>query len=130
MARSAAEKMLDYRSRKRGQGLRLVQLWAFDRASPEFRARLAREAELVALERERVQHLGRVDAPDAGPVDAPDVELADVPAVDAADADWEDAGAEDAASDDVTDAVLARPAYRGPGQPGRRRPSRIVVAAG
>lgn len=47
MARSAAEKMLDYRSRKRGQGLRLVQLWAFDRASPEFRARLAREAELV-----------------------------------------------------------------------------------
>ena len=26
MARSAAEKMLDYRSRKRGQGLRLVQL--------------------------------------------------------------------------------------------------------
>ena len=47
MARSAAEKMLDYRSRKRGQGLRLVQLWAFDRTSPEFRARLAREALLV-----------------------------------------------------------------------------------
>ena len=32
---------------KERQGLRLVQLWAFDRASPEFRARLAREAELV-----------------------------------------------------------------------------------
>jgi hypothetical protein len=47
MARSSAEKMLDYRRRKRGQGLRLVQLWAFDRTSPEFRARLAREAELV-----------------------------------------------------------------------------------
>jgi hypothetical protein len=47
MPRSAAEKMLDYRSRKRGQGLRLVQLWAFDRASPEFGARLAREALLV-----------------------------------------------------------------------------------
>ncbi len=29
------------------RGLRLVQLCAFDRASPEFRVRLAREAELV-----------------------------------------------------------------------------------
>jgi hypothetical protein len=47
MARSSAEKMLDYRRRKRGQGLRLVQLWAFDRTSPAFRAQLAREAELV-----------------------------------------------------------------------------------
>ena len=47
MARSAAEKMLDYRRRKRGQGLRLVQLWAFDPSAPEFRARLAREALLV-----------------------------------------------------------------------------------
>ena len=39
--------MLDYRRRKREQGLRLVQLWAFDRTSPEFRDRLAREADLV-----------------------------------------------------------------------------------
>ena len=47
MSRSAAEKMLDYRRRKREQGLRLAQLWVFDRASPEFRAHLARETELV-----------------------------------------------------------------------------------
>ena len=47
MPRTAAEKMLDYRRRKREQGLRLVQLWAFDQSSPEFRERLRREAELV-----------------------------------------------------------------------------------
>lgn len=39
--------MLDYRRRKREQGLRLVQLWAFDREQPEFQERLRREAELV-----------------------------------------------------------------------------------
>lgn len=47
MARSGAEKMSDYRRRKREQGLRLVQLWAFDRDLPDFRRRLRREAELV-----------------------------------------------------------------------------------
>ena len=47
MTRSGAEKMLDYRRRKREQGLRLVQLWAIDRDTPEFRARLTREADLV-----------------------------------------------------------------------------------
>ena len=45
--RTGAEKMLDYRRRKREQGLRLVQLWAFDRDLPDFRQRLQREAELV-----------------------------------------------------------------------------------
>ena len=47
MPRTTAEKMLDYRRRKREQGLRLVQVWAFNRSSPEFRGRLRREAELV-----------------------------------------------------------------------------------
>lgn len=47
MPRGGAEKMVDYRRRKREQGLRLVQLWAFDRERPEFRERLRREAELV-----------------------------------------------------------------------------------
>jgi hypothetical protein len=47
MPRTGAEKMLDYRRRKREQGLRLVQLWAFDRGLPEFRQRLRQEAELV-----------------------------------------------------------------------------------
>ena len=41
MPRTGAEKMLDYRRRKREQGLRLVQLWAFDRGSPEFRRAVA-----------------------------------------------------------------------------------------
>ena len=39
--------MVDYRRRKREQGLRLVQLWAFNREWPEFQERLRREAELV-----------------------------------------------------------------------------------
>lgn len=47
MPREGAQKMLDYRRRKREQGLRLVQLWAFDRERPEFQKRLRREAELV-----------------------------------------------------------------------------------
>ena len=47
MPRTTAEKMLDYRRRKREQGLRLAQVWAFDQSSPEFRERLRREAELV-----------------------------------------------------------------------------------
>ena len=47
MARRAVGKMLDHRRRKSGRGLRLVPLRAFDRASPEFRARLEREALLV-----------------------------------------------------------------------------------
>jgi hypothetical protein len=47
MTRSGAEKMLDYRRRKREQGLRLVQLWAYDREQPDFKAKLRREAELV-----------------------------------------------------------------------------------
>jgi Protein of unknown function (DUF3018) len=47
MARKAAEKMIDYRRRKREQGLRLVQLWAYDRGRPEFRDLMRREAELV-----------------------------------------------------------------------------------
>jgi hypothetical protein len=47
MPRGGAEKMVDYRRRKREQGLRLVQLWAFDRERPEFQERLRREAELV-----------------------------------------------------------------------------------
>jgi hypothetical protein len=47
MASQGAEKMLAYRRRKREQGLRLVQLWAYDRGQPEFRELLRREAELV-----------------------------------------------------------------------------------
>ena len=47
MARSSAEKMVAYRRRKQDQGLRLVQLWAYDQTNPEFRDRLRREAELV-----------------------------------------------------------------------------------
>lgn len=47
MPQDGARKMLDYRRRKREQGLRLVQLWAFDRERPEFQEWLRREAELV-----------------------------------------------------------------------------------
>jgi hypothetical protein len=74
MARSAAERMVEYRARKRDQGLRLVQLWAYDRSRPEFRERLRREAELVrghASTREANEFLGELldetlGDPDAG----------------------------------------------------------------
>ena len=47
MARTGAAKMVEYRRRKQSQGLRLVQLWAYDRNTPAFHERLRREAELV-----------------------------------------------------------------------------------
>ena len=46
MSGTAAEKMLDYRRRKRERAA-AGAAWAFDRSSPEFRERLRREAELV-----------------------------------------------------------------------------------
>ncbi|HEX6016212.1 MAG TPA: antitoxin MazE-like protein [Geminicoccaceae bacterium] len=63
MPQTGAEKMLDYRRRKREQGLRLVQLWAFDRELPEFQRRLRREAKLVrghASTREANEFLGEL----------------------------------------------------------------------
>ena len=47
MARTGAEKMLDHRRRRREQGLRLVQLSAFNSGLPEFRQRLRHEAKQV-----------------------------------------------------------------------------------
>ena len=47
MARKTADEMIDSCRRKREQGLRLVQLWAYDRGRPEFRELMRREAELV-----------------------------------------------------------------------------------
>ena len=47
MARTGAEKIVAYRKRKRAQGLRLTQLWAYHRSEPAFCERLRREAQLV-----------------------------------------------------------------------------------
>ncbi len=47
MAKSAAQKMADYRKRKRALGLRQITLWVPDTRSPEFRERLRREAALL-----------------------------------------------------------------------------------
>lgn len=47
MAKSAANKMADYRKRKREQGLRRIQLWVPDLTDPERRQRV--RAEVRAL---------------------------------------------------------------------------------
>ena len=47
MAKSAAQKMADYRKRKRAQGLRQVTLWVPDWDNPEFLRQLKEEAELL-----------------------------------------------------------------------------------
>lgn len=47
MAKSAAQKMADYRKRKRAQGLRQVTLWVPDWNNPEFLRQLKEEAELL-----------------------------------------------------------------------------------
>jgi hypothetical protein len=47
MAKSAARKMVDYRQRKRAQGLRQVTLWVPDWTDPEFLRRLKEDAELL-----------------------------------------------------------------------------------
>jgi Protein of unknown function (DUF3018) len=47
MAKSAARKMVDYRKRKRAQGLRQVTLWVPDWDDPEFLRQLREDAELL-----------------------------------------------------------------------------------
>jgi AmiR/NasT family two-component response regulator len=46
---SAAKRMVAYRERMRAQGLRPVQIWMQDTKSPEFIAKLKREAEILAV---------------------------------------------------------------------------------
>jgi AmiR/NasT family two-component response regulator len=45
----AAKRMVAYRERMRAQGLKPVQIWMQDTRSPEFIARLKREAEILAV---------------------------------------------------------------------------------
>ena len=47
MAKSGAQKMAEYRQRKRAQGLRQITLWVPDTRTPEFRESLRREAALL-----------------------------------------------------------------------------------
>jgi D-serine dehydratase len=47
MAKSAARKMVDYRKRKRAQGLRQVTLWVPDWNDPALHKRLKREADFL-----------------------------------------------------------------------------------
>lgn len=47
MAKSSAEKMVDYRKRKREQGLRQITLWVPDMRDPKVRESLRREAGLL-----------------------------------------------------------------------------------
>lgn len=47
MAKSAAQKMADYRKRKRAQGLRQVTLWVPDWDNPEFLRQLQEDAKFL-----------------------------------------------------------------------------------
>lgn len=47
MALKAAEKAARYRARQRARGLRPVELWVYDTASPEFQERLRRDAVIM-----------------------------------------------------------------------------------
>jgi DNA-binding LacI/PurR family transcriptional regulator len=46
--KSSAERVRDYRERKRKQGLKLVQFWLPDTSSPEFKAEAHRQSLAVA----------------------------------------------------------------------------------
>jgi DNA-binding LacI/PurR family transcriptional regulator len=45
---SASERMRAYRARMRAQGLKLVQIWAYDTKSPEFIAEARRQCLAIA----------------------------------------------------------------------------------
>jgi hypothetical protein len=47
-SKSSAERVRDYRERKRKQGLKLVQFWLPDTSSPEFKAEAHRQSLAVA----------------------------------------------------------------------------------
>ena len=47
MPRSSAEKMRAYRARKRAAGLRLVQIWAIDTRTPEFKKEAERQSAVL-----------------------------------------------------------------------------------
>lgn len=46
--RGSAERSRRYRERKRAKGLRLVRVWVPDHRSPEYQARLAKQAAAIA----------------------------------------------------------------------------------
>ena len=48
MAKTAAERMRDYRANLRKQGLKPVQMWVFDTKAPGFKAEMARQAKIIA----------------------------------------------------------------------------------
>lgn len=48
MAKTAAERMHDYRANLRKQGLKQVQMWVFDTKAPGFKAEAERQAKLIA----------------------------------------------------------------------------------
>lgn len=47
MARSAADKMADYRRRQKERGLRLYQRWVPDTRTPEFKQQLRETADIL-----------------------------------------------------------------------------------
>jgi DNA-binding LacI/PurR family transcriptional regulator len=47
-SKSSAQRVRDYRERKRKQGLKLVQFWLPDTSSPEFKAEAHRQSLAVA----------------------------------------------------------------------------------
>lgn len=48
MAKTASERMHNYRANLRKQGLKQVQMWVFDTSAPGFKAEMARQLKIVA----------------------------------------------------------------------------------
>lgn len=69
MPRSSAQKMREYRARKRAAGLRLVQLWVRDTRTPEFRAEARRESLIAANSESDREALDFIEAAQAENLD-------------------------------------------------------------
>jgi DNA-binding LacI/PurR family transcriptional regulator len=65
MAKTAAERMHDYRANLRRQGLKPVQMWVFDTKAPGFKEEAERQAKLIAAsddEKEVMNWIERANA--------------------------------------------------------------------
>ena len=59
---SSRDKVRSYRERMRAKGMKLVQLWVPDTATPSFRAEARRQARLIAASPHETQDQAFIDA--------------------------------------------------------------------
>ena len=66
MAKTAAERMHDYRANLRRQGLKPVQMWVFDTKAPGFKEEMARQAKIIAASDDEKEVLKWIESASAG----------------------------------------------------------------